>query len=359
MMAITYRLSGPGVGNADYRLAERLLYGCQRSDDMSLLLRREFLRLAAAAAALPTVSQIAKAQTYPSRPVRVITGFAAGGPGDLLMRLVGQWFSEHLGQPFIIENRLGAGGNIAAEVVVRAPPDGYTLLQVGPSNTINATLNDKPNFNFIRDIAPVASIVRVPAVMEVHPSVPAETVSEFIAYAKTNPGKLNMASAGNGSASHVSGELFKMMAGVNMVHVPYRGAPLALADLLGGRVQVMFDSIPNSIEHIRTGKIRPLAVTTAERSAALPNTPTVGELVPGYEASSVYGLGAPKNIPAEIVGRLNREVDAALADPKIQARLAEFGGTVLATAPADFGRLLADEIEKWAKVIRFAEIKAG
>ncbi len=211
---------------------------------MSLLLRREFLRLAAAAAALPTVSQIAKAQTYPSRPVRVITGFAAGGPGDLLMRLVGQWFSEHLGQPFIIENRLGAGGNIAAEVVVRAPPDGYTLLQVGPSNTINATLNDKPNFNFIRDIAPVASIVRVPAVMEVHPSVPAETVSEFIAYAKTNPGKLNMASAGNGSASHVSGELFKMMAGVNMVHVPYRGAPLALADLLGGRVQVMFDSIP-------------------------------------------------------------------------------------------------------------------
>ena len=323
------------------------------------LLRREFLRLAASAAALPVVSQVARAQTYPSRPVRVITGFAAGGPGDTLMRLMGQWLSERLGQPFVIENRLGAGGNIATEVVVRAPPDGYTLLQIGPANTINATFNDKLSFNFIRDIAPVASIVRVPSVMEINPSVPAETVPEFIAYAKANPGKLNMSSAGNGTASHVSGELFKMMTGVNMVHVPYRGVPLALTDLLAGQVQVMFDSIPNSIEYIRAGKVRPLAVTTTVRSEALPNIPTVGEFVAGYEASSVFGLGGPKDIPAEIISILNKEINAGLADPKIKARLAAFGGTVLSTSPAEFGAILADETKKWAKVLSFAGIKAG
>ena len=272
---------------------------------------------------------------------------------------MGQWLSERLGQPFVIENRLGAGGNIATEVVVRAPPDGHTLLQIGPANTINATFNDKLSFNFIRDIAPIASIVRVPSVMEVNPSVPAETVPEFIAYAKANPGKLNMSSAGNGTASHVSGELFKMMTGVNMVHVPYRGVPLALTDLLAGQVQVMFDSIPNSIEYIRAGKVRPLAVTTTARSEVLPNIPTVGEFVAGYEASSVFGLGGPKDTPGEIIGILNNEVNASLADPKIKARLAAFGGTVLSTSPAEFGVILADETKKWARVLSFAGIKPG
>ncbi len=323
------------------------------------LLRREFLRLAASAVALPQASQIARAQTYPLRPVLVITGFAAGGPGDILMRLTGQWLSERLGQPFVIENRVGASGNIAAEFVVRAPADGYTLLQIGPSNTINATLYDKLTFNFIRDVAPIASIVRVPSVMEIHPSVPAKTLPEFIAYATANPGKLNMASGGNGTASHVSGELFKMMTGVNMVHVPYRGVSLALTDLLGGRVQVMFDYIPNSIEHIRAGRVRPLAVTSTTRFEGLPDIPTVGETVPGYEASSVFGLGGPGAIPAEIVDKLNNEINTCLANPKIKARLAEFGGTVLSSSSADFGKLLAKETDKWAKVIRFAGIKAG
>ena len=276
---------------------------------------------------------------------------------DIVARLIGQWLSERLGQPFIIENRPGAGSNIATEAVVRAPPDGYTLLLVGPPNAINATLYDKLNFNFIRDIAPVASIVRVPNVMVVNPSVPAKTVPEFIAYAKANPGKINMASAGIGSSAHVAGELFKMMTGVDMVHVPYRGAAPALTDLLGGQVQVCSPRMPASIEYIKAGKLRALAVTTATRSEALPDVPTVGEFVPGYEASSWYGVGAPKNTPAEIVDKLNKEINAALADPKIKARLADLGGTALAGSPADFGKLIADETEKWGKVIRAANIK--
>ena len=286
-----------------------------------------------------------------------IVGFAAGGAPDILARLMGQWLSERLGQPFVIENRPGAGSNIATEAVVRAPPDGYTLLLVSPANAINATLYDKLNFNFIRDIAPVAGIIREPHVMVVNPSVPAKTVPEFIAYAKANPGKLNMASAGNGTAAHVAGELFKMMTGVDMVHVPYRGAAPALTDLLGGQVQVMFAAMPASIEYIRAGKLRALAVTTATRSEALPDIPTVGEFVPGYEASAWFGVGAPKNTPAEIIDKLNKEINAALADPKIKARLADLGGTVLPGSPADFGKLIADETEKWGKVIRAANIK--
>ena len=278
--------------------------------------RRQFLHLAAGAAALPAVSRIAWAQAYPTRPVRIIVGFAAGGAADIIARLIGQWLSERLGQPFVIENRPGAGSNIATEAVVRAPPDGYTLLLVGTANAINATLYDKLNFNFIRDIAPVAGIIRVPNVMVVNPSVPAKTVPEFIAYAKANPGKINMASGGIGTAAHVSGELFKMMAGVDMVHVPYRGAAPALTDLLGGQVQVMFASMPSSIEHIRAGKLRALAVTTATRSEALPDIPTVGEFVPGYEASAWYGVGAPKDTPAEIVDKLNKEINAASPIPR-------------------------------------------
>ena len=319
--------------------------------------RRQFLHLAAGAAALPAVSRIARAQTYPTRPVRIIVGFPPGGAADIAARLMGQWLSERLGQPFVIENRPGAGSNIATEAVVRAPADGYTLLLVSTSNAINATLYDKLNFNFIRDIAPVAGIIRVPHVMEVNPSVPAKTVPEFIAYAKANPGKINMASAGIGAAPHVSGELFKMMTGVDMVHVPYRGAAPALTDLLGGQVQVMFDTMPSSIEYIRAGKLRALAVTTATRSEALPDIPTVGDFVPGYEASAWYGVGAPKNTPAEIVDKLNKEINAGLADPKMKARLADLGGTVLAGSPADFGKLIADETEKWAKVVKFAGIK--
>ena len=320
--------------------------------------RRRFLHLAVSAAALPGVSRFASAQTYPTRPVRLITGFPAGGPNDLLARLIGQWLSDRLGRPFVIENRPGAASNIATEAVVRAPPDGHTLLLVVQANAINATLYDKLNFNFIRDIAPVAGIVRVPSVMEVNLSVPTNTVPEFIAYAKANPGKLNMASSGNGTSSHMSGELFKMMAGVDMLHVPYRGAAPALTDLIAGRVQVYFDLMPNSIEHIRAGKVRPLAITATQRSEALPLLPSVGDFVPGYEVSTWFGVGAPTGTPAEIVDKLNAEINAGLADPKVKMRLADMGGTVLALSPADFGKLIADETEKWAKVIKFAGIKA-
>jgi tripartite-type tricarboxylate transporter receptor subunit TctC len=319
--------------------------------------RRTFLHLAAGAVTLPAFSRIAWTQSYPSRPVRWIVGFAPAGPADILARLIGQWLSERLGQPFVIENRPGAASNIATEAVVRAPADGYTLLMVGSPNAINATLYDKLNFNFIRDIAPVANIMRGPLVMVVNPSLPANTVPEFIAYAKAHPGKINMASGGNGSTPHVAGELFKMMTGVDMNHVPYRGAAPALTDLLAGQVQVYFANTPASIEHIRAGKLRALAVTTATRSDALPDLPTVGDFVPGYEASTWFGVGAPKATPAEIVEKLNKEINAGLADPKMKARLADLGGTVLAVSPADFGKLIADETEKWAKVIRTANIK--
>jgi tripartite-type tricarboxylate transporter receptor subunit TctC len=319
--------------------------------------RRKFLHLAAGVAALPTVSRIARAQTFPSRPIRIIVPTAAGGPNDILTRLIGQWLSEHLGQPVIIENRPGAGTNLATEVVVRAPPDGYTLFSAGPASAINATLYDKLSFNFIRDTAPVAGILQVSNVLVVHPSFPAKTVPEFIAYARANPGKLSMASGGVGSGSHMAGELFKMMARVDMVHVPYRGAGPALSDLLGEQVQVMFDLMPNSIEHIRAGKLRALAVTIATRSHELPDIPTVGDFVPGYEASAVFGIVAPKNTPVDTVDKLNKEINAALADPKIKARLAQLSGTVLAGSPAEFGKLFADETEKWGRVIRAANIK--
>jgi tripartite-type tricarboxylate transporter receptor subunit TctC len=306
---------------------------------------------------MPMVSRIAIAEAYPTRPVRIIVGAPAGGGSDIQARLMGQWLSERLGQAFVIENRPGSGGNIATEAVVRASPDGYTLLLVTNTHANNETLYDKLNFNFIRDIVPVASIIRVPNVMEVNPSVTAKTVPEFIAYAKANPGKINMASAGNGSGQHIFGEMFKVMTGVNMTHVPYRGNAPAVTDLLGGQVQVMFDSMPNSIEYIRAGTLRALAVTTATRSEALPDLPTVGDFVPGYEASTWYGLGAPKNTPADIIDKLNKEINTALADPKMKARLADLGGTVVVGSPTDFGKLIADETEKWAKVIRAANIK--
>jgi tripartite-type tricarboxylate transporter receptor subunit TctC len=319
--------------------------------------RRQFLHGAAGAAALSVVSRVAWAQTYPARPVRIVVGFAAGGPNDILARLIGQWLSERLGQPFVIDNRPGGGGNIGTEAVVRAPADGYTLLLVASSNAINATLYEKLNFNFIRDIAPVAGIFRGPYAMVVHPSVPAKTLPEFIAHAKANPGRLNIASPGIGTGPHVAGELFKMMAGIDMVHVLYRGGGPALADLLGGGVQLMFPGTAASVAYVRAGSLRALAVTTATRSEALPDTPTVGEFVPGYEASSVFGLGAPKNTPTEIVDKLNREINAALADPKLKARLADLGGTVLALSPADFSRLIAEETEKWGRVIHAAKLK--
>ena len=319
--------------------------------------RREFLRLVAGAAALPVVSRIARAQTYPTRPVRIVVGFPPGGPGDILARLTGQWLSERLGHPFIIENRPGAGGNVATEAVVNASPDGYTLLLVNAANAINATLYEKLKYDFIRDIVPVAGIMRVPLVLEVNPSLPVKTVPELIAYAKANPAKLNMASAGNGTPQHVSGELFKMMAGVNMTHVPYRGSAPALADLLGGQVQVMFDTMPASIEYLRAGKLRPLAVTTATRSESLPDIPTVADFVLGYESSAFYGVAAPKNTPAEIIDKLNKEINAALADPRTNARLVALGGTPFTGSPAEFGKLIADETEKWAKVVKFAGIK--
>jgi len=320
--------------------------------------RRQFLRLAAGVAALPALSRIAWAQTYPTRPVRIVVGFPPGGGADITARLIGQWLSERFGQPFIIENRPGAGSNIATEAVVRAPADGYTLLLVGAFNAVNATLYDKLNFNFIRDVAPVATLYYVPNVMAVHPSFPAKTILEFIAYSKSNPGKVNMGSGTTGASMHMSGELFKIMAGIDMVPVPYRGAGPALTDLLAGQVQVSFPTMPASIEHIRTGKLRALAVTTAKRSDALPGIPTVGEFLPGYESSAWYGVAAPKNTPAEIIDKLNKEINAGLADPKIKARLADFGGTPLVGSPADFGKLIADETEKWGKVIRAANIKA-
>jgi tripartite-type tricarboxylate transporter receptor subunit TctC len=320
--------------------------------------RRNFLHLAAGAAALPVVSRIAWAQTYPTRPVRIVVGFPPGGGADITARLIGQWLSERLGQPFIIDNRPGAGSNIATEAVVRAPADGYTLLLVGGWNAINATLYDKLSFNFIHGIAPVAGIMRVPSVMVVNPSVPAKTIPEFIAYAKANPGKINMASPGTGTGPHIAGELFKMMAGVDMVHMPYRGAGPALTDLLGGQVQITFASMPSSVGYVRTGKLRALANTAATRSEALPDVPTVSEFVPGYEASGWFGIGAPKNTPTEIVDKLNNEINAALADPNMKARLADLGGTALALSPADFGKLITDDTEKWGKVIRDANIKA-
>jgi len=319
--------------------------------------RRRFLYLAAGAAALPVTSRFARAQTYPSRPVRIVVPFPAGGTSDILARLLGQWISERLGQPFVIENRPGAASNVGTEVVVRAPADGHTLLLVTASNMTNSTLYEKLNFNFIRDIAPVASINRVSLVMAVTPSFPAKTVSEFIAYAKANSGKVSMASAGNGSPGHVSGELFKIMTGVNIVHVPYRGDSPALTDLIAGQVQVMFGLMPSLIEHIKEGKLRALAVTTASRSDALPNVPTVSDFVPGFEASTWQGVGAPKNTPVEIIDKLNREINAFLADPKIKTRIADFGGTAVSGSPADFGKVIAEETEKWGKVIRSANIR--
>ena len=319
--------------------------------------RRNFLHLAAGAAALPAVSRIASAQAYPTRPVRIIVGFAPSGATDIMARLIGQWLSERLGQQFIVENRPGAASNIATEAVVNAPPDGYTLLVATSVNAINATLYDKLNFNLIRDIVPVASIHREPFLVEVNPSVPVKTVPELIAYAKANPGKINMATAGIGSGNHIAGELFKMMTGVTLVHVPYRGAGPALVDLLGGQVQVMFATMSSSIEYVRGGKLRALAVTTATRSPVLPDIPTVAEFVPGYESSFWTGVGAPKNTPTEIVDKLNNEINAALADPNMKARLVDLGGTVLALSPADFGKLIADDTEKWGKVIRAAKIR--
>jgi tripartite-type tricarboxylate transporter receptor subunit TctC len=319
--------------------------------------RRRFLQLAASAAGLPAVSRMARAQSYPARPVHMISSFGAGGPNDLLARLIGQWLSERLGQPFIIDNRPGAGGNIGAEVAAKAAPDGYTLLMVAPANVVNVTLYDKLEFNFMRDIAPVGGLTRVPEVMEVNPSFPAKTVPEFIAYAKVNPGKINMASGGNGSAAHVAGELFKIMTGIEMVHVAYRGLAPALTDLLADQVQVIFDSVPNSIAYIRAGRLRALGTTTATRLEALPDIPTVSESVPGYEASALAGVGAPRNTPAEIIATINREINAGLADPKMRARLADLGGTPIPGSPDDYGKLLGAEIEKWAKVIRSAHIK--
>jgi tripartite-type tricarboxylate transporter receptor subunit TctC len=318
------------------------------------------LRLAAGAAALPAVSRIARAQTYPSRPVRVIVGFPPGGPSDILARLIGQWLSERLGQPFIVENRPGATGNIATEAVTRAPADGHTLLLVVPANAISVALYDnlKLNFNFIRDTTPVSGISIGPLVMEVNLEIPVNTVPEFIAYAKANPGKINFASPGNGAVIHLCGELFKMMTGVNMVHVPYRGSAPALTDLLAGQVQVMFADTPSSIEHIRAGKLRALAVTTARRSEVLPEIPTVSEFVPGFEASNWFGVAAPKNTPPEIIDKLNKEINAALAEPKIKARLADLGAAALAGSPTDFGKLITEEAEKWGKVVKFAGIKA-
>jgi tripartite-type tricarboxylate transporter receptor subunit TctC len=319
--------------------------------------RRKFLHLAAGGAALPFAAQIARAQAYPARPVRIVVGFAAGGPADIVARLIGQWLSERLGQSFIIDNRPGAGGNLGTELVIRAPADGYTLLLVATPNATNATLYDKLNFNFIRDIVPVASTHRAPYVMEVNPAVPAKTVPEFIAYAKANPGKMNMASAGIGSAQHISGELFKMMTGVNMIHVPYRGAASALTDLIGGQVQFMVDVMSASVEHIRAGKLRALAVTTRTRSEALPELPTVGDFVPGYEASGWAGLGAPRNTPIEIIDQLNKAINASLTDPKSKERLAQLGIVPMPMTPTEFGKFIADETEKWGKVVKFADMK--
>jgi tripartite-type tricarboxylate transporter receptor subunit TctC len=319
--------------------------------------RRKFLRLAGGAAALPALSRFAWAQAYPSRPVRIIVGFAAGGGNDIVARLIGQWLSEHLGQPFVVENRPGAGSNIATQAVVNAPPDGYTLLLVGATNAINVSYYQKLNFDFVHDIAPVASITQQPQIMLAVPSFPAKTIPELVDYAKTNPSKINVSSHGVGSISHLAGELFKMMTGVEMVHVPFSGNSPALTALLGGQVEVSIASLPSSIEFIRSGKLRGLAVTSTKRVEALPDVPAVVESVPGYEVSAWYGVGAPKGTPNELIDKLNNEINASLADPKLKARIADFGGTVFALSPAGFSKFIADETEKWAKVIRAANIK--
>ena len=320
--------------------------------------RRKFLHLAGGVATFPAVLRMAKAENYPYKPVRFIIGYTPGGSADIAARLIGQWLSERLGQSFIVESRPGAGSNIGTEAVIRSPPDGYTILLVAPANAINATLYRKLNYNFIRDIAPVAGIIRFPNVMEVNPLVPAKTVPEFITYAKANPGKINFASSGNGSTIHMSGELFKMMTGVDIVHVPYRGSAQALTDMLGGQVQVMFDNVPTSLEHIRSGKLRPLAVTTSMRSEVLPDVPTIADFVPGYESSAWYGVAVPKGTPPEIIDMLNRAINAGLADPKLKARFAELSAAVLPGSPDDFGKLLVDETEKWAKVVKFSGASA-
>jgi tripartite-type tricarboxylate transporter receptor subunit TctC len=320
--------------------------------------RRQFLKAAAVVSAAPAVSRIARAQAYPAKPVRFILGYVPGGSADITCRLIGQWLSERLGQQFVIESRPGAGSNIGTEAVVRAPADGYTILLVAPANAINATLYQKLPYDFLRDIAPVAALIRFPNVMEVTPSLPVKTVPEFITYAKANPGRINMASSGNGSTIHMSGELFKMMTGITMVHVPYRGAAPALTDMIGGQVQVMFDNLPSSIEHVRSGRLRALAVTTAARSDVLPDFPTVSDFVPGYESSAWYGVGVPRNTPADLIEVLNREINAGLTDPKLKARFAELGATTIPGSPEDFGKLVADETEKWGKVVKFAGVRA-
>jgi tripartite-type tricarboxylate transporter receptor subunit TctC len=321
------------------------------------LARRRFIALAAAAA-LPWAPRIAWAQAYPAHPVRIVIGYTPGGSADITARLIGQWLTERLGQSFVVESRPGGGTNIATEAVVRAAPDGYTLLLAAPANAINATLYEKLNYDFIRDTTPVAGLIRFPNVMEVNPAVPAKTVPEFIAYAKANPGKINYASSGNGSTIHMSAELFKMMVGVDMVHVPYRGGAPALTDMLAGQVQVMFDNLPTSIEHVRAGKLRPLAITSATRSQLLPEVPTLADFVPGYESSAWYGVAAPKGTPADIVDKLNRELNAFVVDPTMKTRIAEMGATTLPGSPAEFGKLVADETEKWGKVVRFSGAKA-
>jgi tripartite-type tricarboxylate transporter receptor subunit TctC len=318
--------------------------------------RRQFLYLAGGASALPTMSRIGWTEAYPSRPVRLVTGFAAAGGSDVVARLIGQWLSDRLGQSFIIENRPGAGGNIGTESVVRAPPDGYTLLLVTFANVVNASLYKKLNFNFIRDISPVAGLMRVPDLMAIHPSVPARTVPEFIAYAKANAGKITMASAGNGSSGHLAGELLKMKVGISLVHAPYRGNGPALTDLLGGQVELMFPTSPSVVEYVKSGRLRGLAVTTASRSETLPDVPTVSEFVPGYEVSGLYGIGAPKGTPAEVIATINKESNAALANPKMKARFVDLGGIIIPGSPADFGKVIVEDTEKWAKVIEAANI---
>jgi tripartite-type tricarboxylate transporter receptor subunit TctC len=325
---------------------------------MMKLPRRNFLHLASSVAALPAVSRFARAQAYPTRPVRVVVGFPPGATADTIARMMGQWLADRLGQPFVIENRPGAGTNIAAELVVRAQADGHTLLLVTSVNATNTTLYEKLSFDFIRDIVPVAGITREPLIMQVNPSLPVKTVPEFIAYAKANPGKINMASAGNGTGPHVAGELFKMMTGVDMIHVPYRGTAPALTDLLGGQVQVMFAPMSASIEHIRAGKLRALAMASAMRSQALPHIPTLGDVVPGYEASVWVGLGAPKGTPAGIVDQLNETINAGLADPTIKARLADLGATAMTFSRSDFAKFIVEETDRWGKVVKFVGIKA-
>ena len=319
--------------------------------------RRRFLHLATGAVALSAISPRARAQAYPTRPVRIMVGFPPGGPTDIVARLIAQWLTQRLGQEFLVENRPGAASNIGTEFALRAPADGYTLLQVTSSNAVNATFYEKLNFDLMSDMAPVAGMVRVPFVMEINPSVPARSVAEFIAYAKTHPGKINMASGGIGTSTHIAGELFKMMAGVDLVHVPYRGSAPALTDLIGGQVQVTFDILTSSIQHIRSGALRGLAVTSATRSKVLPDLPTLGEFLPGYEATAWYGIAAPKGTPSEIVEKLNREINAGLTDPKMKSRLADLAGTTIPGSPADFGKLVADEIEKWGKVVKFSGAK--